>query len=192
MKKILVLYLISFFLLFVSWSPSVRAEDKDDSALKEKASAIDKKANEPEGKKHVVEKLENQYHVSDERINKLREQKLGYGEIGIVFSMAEKMPGGINDDNIKKIMELRQGGTHKEGWGKIANELNLKPGDIRERVNKVNSDIEEEHSHAIKTQQKNEGQKENFEKTKNPTRSSDHPKFDKSERMQPPGKSGKK
>ena len=192
MKKILVLSSISFFLLFVSWSHLVRAEDEDDSSLEEQAATVDKEANEPEGEKHVVEKLENQYNVSDERINKLREQKLGYGEIGVVFSMAEKMPGGINDANIQKIIELRQGGAHKEGWGKIAHDLNLKPGDVREHMDKGSRDSEVEHPNATKARENNEIQRGQFKKTEDIKRSDDLFKLDKGERIEQPGRSRKK
>ncbi len=75
----------------------------------------------------VEARLETKFNVSDARIDSLRRQGLGYGEINIVLSMAKQMPGGINNRNVDKIMDLRQGQDgHKQGWGEIAHDLNVK------------------------------------------------------------------
>ena len=72
------------------------------------------------------QKLAKEFNVKESRIDSLRRQKLGYGEIRHVLSIAEQMPGGIDNDNIKRIMDMRQGAEHKEGWGHIAQELGVK------------------------------------------------------------------
>jgi hypothetical protein len=83
-----------------------------------------------------ADKLKKQFKVSDDQINSLRGQKLGYGEMDHVFSLASQMPGGINDENVQKIMAMRQSGDHKTGWGKIAQDLNLKLND-KDKTEKV-------------------------------------------------------
>lgn len=94
--------------------------------------AQDADANKGEAKAET--RLEQKFNVSDARIDSLRKQKLGFGEISHVLSLAKQMPGGINDQNIDKVMALRQGqGGHKEGWGDVAHDLNLKLGSARDR-----------------------------------------------------------
>ena len=72
------------------------------------------------------QKLAKEFNVNENLIDNLRKQKLGYGEIRHVLTIANQMPGGINDENTKKIMDMRQGGEHKEGWGRIAQDLGVK------------------------------------------------------------------
>ena len=79
----------------------------DDAKLKEVSAKMDSEATTADGKKMVVQRLEDQFQVEQPRIDGLRDKKLGYGEIGITFSLAQQMPGGINDANIQKIMDLR-------------------------------------------------------------------------------------
>ena len=98
----------------------------DDAKLKEVSAKMDSEAATADGKKMVVQRLEDQFQVEQPRIDGLRDKKLGYGEIGITFSLAQQMSGGINDANIQKIMDLRQG--DKKGWGNVSRELGLNLG----------------------------------------------------------------
>jgi hypothetical protein len=102
-----------------------------------------------EGKGANVEMIKKEFNVSDEQIKNLRDKKLGYGEMNNVFTLANQMPGGINEENIKKITDMRLSGDHKVGWGKIAQDLKVKLKDkstnetIDEKKEKVKAQTKE-------------------------------------------------
>lgn len=74
-------------------------------------------------------KLKADYKVDDARVDGLRDRKLGYGEISKVLAIAEKMPGGITDANVDKVVAMRQG-PPVMGWGQIAKKHGVTPGSV--------------------------------------------------------------
>ncbi len=76
-----------------------------------------------------VQRLENTFSVTAAQISALQADGLGFGEIGIVFSLASNMTGGITTANVNTIMALRQG-SPPMGWGQIANSLGLNLGKV--------------------------------------------------------------
>ncbi|MBI4308809.1 MAG: hypothetical protein HY591_00605 [Candidatus Omnitrophica bacterium] len=125
MKKNWILSMMAgvlFVFTGLGWAYAREEENKMD----EVSSKMDKESRGPGEARRVEERLEKKFNVTDARIDSLRKQGLGYGEIGTTLSLASRMPGGINDQNIQKVMDLRQGqGGHKEGWGKIAGQLGM-------------------------------------------------------------------
>src|SRR5438876_552308 len=109
------------FGLILLATPQVFAlDDKDnDNAFSDSVTAVDTEAQTEEGKKGVIERLKKRFHIDEGQIQDLRDKHLGYGEIGIVYSLAEHMPGGIMEQNINQILELHRSGD-KPGWDKIA------------------------------------------------------------------------
>ncbi|MDP2653331.1 MAG: hypothetical protein Q8Q08_04795 [Candidatus Omnitrophota bacterium] len=99
----------------------------EEAKLEETAAPIETEAQTNEGQQAVTQKLKNQFQVDDRQISNLRNQNIGYGEIGIVLSLAKQLPGGITDQNIQTVMGTRQR-EHKRGWGQVARELNLNLG----------------------------------------------------------------
>ncbi|MDE2009418.1 MAG: hypothetical protein KGJ09_04985 [Candidatus Omnitrophica bacterium] len=69
------------------------------------------------------QELAQEFNVPKRRIDALRAQKLGYGEIRHVLTLSKQMPGGIDDANIDKIMGMR---NNHEGWGRISQDLGVK------------------------------------------------------------------
>jgi hypothetical protein len=63
-------------------------------------------------------KLAAKFGVDQSEIAALRSEKLGYGEIDHTLTLAERMPGGITDENVGAVLEMRQ--DQKMGWGQIA------------------------------------------------------------------------
>ena len=62
----------------------IAAEDgrpKDDQKLERTAADIDDDAARPEGQKNVESRLKSEYKVDDARIQGLRDQKMGWGQI---------------------------------------------------------------------------------------------------------------
>ena len=126
MKNLFLLLMFVTVFIFMGMT-TVFADDQEEQEIEKASSVVDQDSHDPGKAQRVEKKLEEKFNVSDARVDELRKQNLGYGEIGTVLSLANQMPGGINDENVKKIMDLRQGQSgHKQGWGKIAKNLNLK------------------------------------------------------------------
>jgi len=149
------------------------AGSKDESDLDRAATALNKDAGSADGEQAVMSRLESDYKVSADQISALRNQKLGYGEIAIVFSLAEKMPGGITDANIQQVLTLRQG-PPVMGWGEIANKLGEKLGPVVKRVDHMAKDIE-------KGEKEEHGGMGKMEKPEHPSR------MDRPDRPEPMG-----
>lgn len=94
-------------------------------SIGEEAVVIDEEASLPDGEGAVVDRIKDEFGVEEGLISDLRAQKLGYGEISIALSLAERLPGGLTDENIDRVLSMRQG-PPVEGWGNIARELGLK------------------------------------------------------------------
>jgi hypothetical protein len=138
MKKIVLLSSLVVLALSLSAArPATTAgPSKEEKQLRSAATATDKEASEPEGQKTVVSRLESTFNVDQARIDGLRAQNLGYGEIAIVLALAQKMADGITDANVQSIMSLRTG-TPPMGWGEIARQLGEKLGPVISSVNAV-------------------------------------------------------
>jgi hypothetical protein len=125
---------LTLTMLSVVWA----VETKEEINLQKESSEINAAADTDKGATVVVQRLEKEFGVTDTQIQALRDQKLGYGEITIVFSMAQKL-GGATDANISKIMTLREG-PPVMGWGEIAAKLDIKLGPTLSDVKKVNTE----------------------------------------------------
>ncbi len=138
MKKIVLLSSLAVLAFSLSVvRPATAAEpSKEEKELSSAAAATDKEASEPEGQKTVVSRLESMFNVDQARIDGLRAQNLGYGEIAIVLALAQKMADGITDANVQSIMSLRTG-TPPMGWGEIARQLGEKLGPVISHVNEI-------------------------------------------------------
>lgn len=137
MKNLSWLVVVSVLFFFGgSTSGMAGHEDKkEEQRLEAKARALDAEASQSEGRVKVVGHLTEEFNVDEARINSLRDKNLGYGEISNTLSLAQQMPGGINDANVQKVLELRQG-EHKTGWGKVANDLDVRLGPTVSQVQK--------------------------------------------------------
>ncbi len=136
--------IMSVLVLFFAVTTAVwAAETKEETTLRKEAAAISKTANSSQGEKIVTARLDKEFNVTDAQIQALRDKKLGYGEIAIVYSLAQKMPGGITDANISEVMTMRQG-PPVMGWGQIANKLGTKLGPAVSQVKNVNRETSRE------------------------------------------------
>jgi hypothetical protein len=125
---------LTLAMLSAAWA----VETKEEKSLLKESSEINTAAGTEKGATVVVQRLEKEFGVTDTQIQALRDQKLGYGEIAIVFSLAQKL-GGITDANISKIMTLREG-PPVMGWGEIAKKLGFKLGPTISQVEKLNKE----------------------------------------------------
>ncbi len=130
---------LTLTMLSAAWA----AETREEKNLQKESSEINATAGTDKGAAVVTQRLETEFGVTDTQIQALRDQKLGYGEIAIVFSLAQKMDGGITDANIQSIMTLREG-PPTMGWGEIAKKQGTKLGPTISQVKSVNKDTERE------------------------------------------------
>ena len=136
MKKSLVLG--SIFAICLGFGHLAAAEEasQNEKDLGTAAASVDQAGSQGEGQKMVLSRLETTFNVDAARIDSLRSQKLGYGEIATVLALAQNMPGGITDDNVNSILAMRTGPAHM-GWGEIARSLGEKLGAVISKVNEV-------------------------------------------------------
>ena len=126
MNKWILLMIVGGTFIFAGLG-NVYALDADENETMEAAARLDRDSHKPGDAKRVEERLEKKFNVADARIDNLRKQGMGYGEIGITLSLASRMSGGINDQNVQKVVDLRQGQSgRKEGWGNVARDLDLR------------------------------------------------------------------
>jgi hypothetical protein len=142
-------------LFFTAAAPSVWAQTREEKKLNTEAATLNKTAGSPAGQKVVAEKLKKEFNVTDAQITALRDQKMGYGEMAIVFSLAKQLggAGGITQQNIDAIM-VKRSGPPVMGWGQIAKSYNLKLGAIVSQVKKVETSSSKEIKHQERTEHK--------------------------------------
>ena len=158
---------------------------KDEQKLERTSSDVDKDATSPEGQKAVESRLKSEFKVDDARVQGLRDQKLGYGEISIALALAQKMPGGITDANVKTIMSQRQG-PPVMGWGQIAKKQGVKLGKVISKVKSVDTAARKEEKAESKKHEKKEERAEKADRHERSERSERPEKSEKHERAERP------
>jgi len=144
---------LSLAMLGTVWA----AETSEEKELQKEANAIHATAGNAQGEKIVATRLEKDFKVTEAQVQALRDKKMGYGEISIVLSLAQKMPGGVTEANIQQVMTLRQG-PPAQGWGEVSRKLGTKLGTVVSQVKNVNR---ESHRDA---KREGRGDKEQLEK----------------------------
>lgn len=131
----LILSLSVIVMLFCGVPCSNAQYGGDGMAIEWMSSIIDNEARKLGGTKVVSEHFKGQFGINTDEIVALREQKIGYGDIGIVLAMAEQLPGGINRDNLDKIVSLHAGQNISHRWETIAEYLGIDSERFIHRVN---------------------------------------------------------
>src|SRR5262245_15138866 len=90
------------------------------------STGLDHEASTPQGAQQVRDRLANKFDVTESRITELRDKQLGYGEIDHSLTLAGRMPGGITDDNVAHVLDMRQ--QQHMGWGEIAHQMDSTMG----------------------------------------------------------------
>jgi hypothetical protein len=192
------LMLAGLFLCAASIPAFAQEKSREDKKLETSAGKLDKDAGQPEGEKTVTDKLKSEFKVDDARVQSLRDQKLGYGEVSIVLALAQGLPGGITDVNVQKVLALRQG-PPVMGWGKVTKSLGLKLGPVQSKVHKIAAEArKQEKGDKIKKDKKAEGEKGikdekgmKGEKMDKPEKPDKPVKAEKMERPEKPENTGK-
>jgi len=158
-------------------------DSREEKMLETSAGELDKHAAKPEGQQRVADKLKAEFNVDDARVQGLRDKNMGYGEISKALGLAQGLPGGITDENVQKIVALRQG-PPVMGWGNIAKDLGLKLGPVQSKVHKMSAEMrKQDKADKVKKDKKEKGEK--MEKSEKPERP------EKMERPEKPGKGGR-
>ena len=143
MRSVTPMVFMSTVILFLTANPYSNAQDNDGAAAIEQVSlVIDNKARKLGGTKMVAEHLKKQFHVDENTIYTLREKKMGYGDITTLLALAEQMPGGINEDNLNEIVDIRKGKWGDEGWERVAEYLGVEIDPVILRTKAVGSSLE--------------------------------------------------
>ncbi|OGS08502.1 MAG: hypothetical protein A2270_10940 [Elusimicrobia bacterium RIFOXYA12_FULL_51_18] len=145
---------------------------------------LDKSAAKPEGAQRAAARIKAEFGVDDARVQGLRDKNMGYGEISIALGLAQGLPGGITDENVQKIMALRQG-PPVMGWGKMAKDLGLKLGPVMSNMKKMSAKMR-------KQEKADKVKKEKGEKMEKPEKPGKPEKAEKMERPERPDKGGKR
>lgn len=140
-------FLISGLFLFAAAMPALAQETPEDKQADTAAVEVEKTAATPEGQARVANKIKTQFGVDDARVQAMRDSGLNNGEIQITLALAQSMPGGINDENVRKLTALRQG-PPKAGWGKITRDLGLKVGPAISKAKKAAAELRKEEAKA--------------------------------------------
>lgn len=152
-----------------SFAAAAEGSSKDEQKLEQTSSDLDRDAAPPEGQKAVESRLKSEFKVDDARVQGLRDQKLGYGEISIVLALAQKMPGGITDANVQAIMSQRQG-PPVMGWGQIAKKQGVKLGQVISKVKSVDAAARKHERTESKKREKGEERAERAGRPERPER----------------------
>ncbi|OGR66577.1 MAG: hypothetical protein A2X31_04460 [Elusimicrobia bacterium GWB2_63_22] len=168
------LMLAGLFLCAAAMPAFAQEKTREEKKLESGAAELDKNAAKPEGAQRVNDRIKAEFAVDNARVQSLRDQKMGYGEISIALGLAQGLPGGITDANVAKVMALRQG-PPVMGWGRMAKELGLKLGPVQSKVHKMSAEV--------KKAKKAKGEKDMKEMKRE--------KSGKPEKMDRPGNPGK-
>jgi len=164
MKNNKILLLVAGLSLCAAMPVLAQEKTGDEKKLEKVSMELENDAGKQEGGAVVVEKLKTGFGVDDALVQGLRDQKMGYGEITITLGLAQQLPGGITDENVQKIMAMRQG-PPVIGWGKIAQELGFKLGPVISKVKKVSAEARKQ---AAKMKKGEKGKMEKHERHEKP------------------------
>lgn len=124
-RTIIIVVAVVMALLVSAYVATTAVASDEDILLAQSSLHLDYKADKTGWPTVVFDQLTSEFNVSQSRIYTLREQGLTYAEISTVLSLAEQMPGGINDRNVQKVMAIHDDNGYKIGWGSVAKALHV-------------------------------------------------------------------
>jgi len=130
---------------------------KAEKNLERESKRLNDTAAKPDGEQAVLKKIRSEFKVEDALIRSLKERTSGYGEVSIVLSLAQKMPGGVTEADVQHVLSLRQG-LPTLSWGQIAHQLGARlevtVSQIKKMSNDANREIKKDHARAGKADKK--------------------------------------
>jgi hypothetical protein len=139
MKRPLLILIVGVIAALAGTGTAWADQSKAEKNLEREARRLNDTAAKPDGEKAVLREIEAEFKVGDAQVQALRGRMLGYGEIAIVLSLTKKTPGGVTEENLQKVLSMRQG-PPAAGWGKVAQQLGVKLGATVSQIKKMNND----------------------------------------------------
>lgn len=136
-------FLILGITLLVAAGPASAALSKNEQILQREAARLDRTASTPTGEKAVAARLARDFRITAGQLEALREKGLSYSEITVALTCARSLPGGANEENLGRVLALRQGPPPLE-WAAVARKLGVKLGKCVSQVKKVNNESRRE------------------------------------------------
>lgn len=129
------------------------ADEADDQLAKDESSL-----SEDSKKANYVEALQAKYTLSDEQIKSMQDQGMNNQQMTMAAQLSQS-----SDKPLADILKMRN--EQKMGWGKIAKELGVHPGEIGKGVASMRHDLHKDkhEARADKRADKREKQKERKE-----------------------------
>lgn len=153
MKRSLLILIVGILSVLVGTGMAGADISKAEKNLERESKRLNDTAAKPDGEKAVITRIKAEFKVDDAQIQSLRDRKLGYGEMAIIFSLSQKMTGGVSEVNMQKVLSMRQG-PPVAGWGQVAQQLGTKLGVTVSQVKRMNNDanreIKKDHARAGK------------------------------------------
>ncbi len=107
---------------------------KDVGKLNAEIAMLNADVNLPQGEKIISKQLTDTFRVDSSKFSSLIGRNMQYGDIAAILAFAEKMPGGLTDANINRVVSMRSGAT---GWDQLARSLNVNISDIGSRLSSL-------------------------------------------------------
>lgn len=151
-KRVLVLIAVLSLVAFalnVAVAADTAPAAKDQSKLSTAITMLNNDAKSPSGETAVTDRLSKSFNVKSDEIKSLRDKGMSYGEIATALVIADKMTGGVKDQNINKVAGLHKPG--QDDWGQIAQSLKV---DFSKIANKVASVEKDAHKDVMKAASK--------------------------------------
>ncbi len=136
---------LAFLFVSVAAAQPVRPVDpgemKHAERLQTEAKEIDAgaaKAMSPEGQKRITDAIAKQFNVEPSVVTNLRNRRVGFGEATVALALSQELMK--SDKSLKQKQALDQilsRRTAGEGWGRIAQDFNLKLGRVRADVERA-------------------------------------------------------
>jgi len=98
-------------------------------------------ADQPQGDKIIAKLLKDTFKVSIDKVASLvgsttliENKKQQHGEAAAILAFAEEMPGGVTDENITKVSNMRE---KTPDWGQLAQNLNVDVGKVAGKLSSL-------------------------------------------------------
>lgn len=119
--------LISTTMINLSWA---QEQTQEQDVLQQEEAAAKEIKDRPEW----TAQIKKQYSLSDEQIKTMKDQGLTHPQMAMAAGIAQKSGKPLDE-----VLKLRADGT--KGWGQIAKELGVQPGEIGKSVAEIRHQI---------------------------------------------------
>lgn len=137
-RMVLSLLAVMSLLVFMTGVVSAKTTAKEEKKLKTEITMLDKDASLPNGEQIVIDRLSKEFNVKGDQTKMLRDKNLGFGDIATLYAVADKMSGGTTEENINKVLSVREG--NKE-WLAVAKSLDVDLGSVAKKVGSIEKDV---------------------------------------------------